>query len=354
MKKILIRTATFILVMFLSFGTGVFIAHFQLLKAKKSQTSLKSNDVSTPLPAKISASPEVENENLGVDLPPENPESENDNSSESDEVIFSFAVIGDTQSFKAGLPNSNFQKTVKSITFNNPDIKFAIALGDLVSSCDGGNDCEAKYNTWKSVVSPLVSKIYAVQGNHDRTNGNKSDNVWQKNFANLPGNGPAGFTRLAYSFDFENSHFVVLDSEKPEEGYINATQRDWLDKNLAVTAKDNIFIFYHEPAFQTSTAAKHGLDAHPKERDALWDIITKYHVKAVFSGHDHIYTRKNIRGVYQIVAGNIQSDNIDTPNPGAAEYSYNKSGYLIVAINGKKINLKFYSVDGNLINSFDF
>ena len=50
-------------------------------------------------------------------------------------------------------------------------------------------------------------------GNHDRVGENKADSIYQKVFA-MPTNGPSGYSELTYSFDFENSHFVVLSSDK--------------------------------------------------------------------------------------------------------------------------------------------
>jgi hypothetical protein len=276
------------------------------------------------------------------------------NSSAESQPSFSFAVLGDTQSFDAKNPNGSFQKAVRSIATDHKDISLAFSVGDLVSSCDGNNSCETKYNSWKSIMSPILSKTYEIQGNHDRTGKEKADAIWQKEFGSLPGNGPTGFSKLVYSFNFENSHFVVLDSEKPEEGIINSAQIDWLEKDLVSTKKENIFVFYHEPAFQTSIAAKHGLDAHSAERDALWNVITKYQVTAVFNGHDHIHTRKNIGGTYQIVVGNTDSDNVDHVDNSAAQYGYEGKGYMVVAVDEQKITLKLYAVDGNLVNSFDF
>jgi hypothetical protein len=271
--------------------------------------------------------------------------------SSSNDASFSFGVFGDTKAFNAGNPNGNLEKAVART--KDLDLKGIFVMGDLISSCDGGNSCVQKYNDWKSVMSPIISKTYEVMGNHDRTGGDKADAVWQKEFS-LPQNGPDGYKDFVYSFDIGNSHFAVLDSEKPHENIVDSVQRDWLDKDLAATDKQHKFVFYHEPAFQAAQDAEDGLDAHPAERDALWNIIKKYKVDAVFNGHAHIYARKNFGGIEQIVVGDTDSTNDDIVQPGLSDFGYKGKFYAIVTVTGSNVNLKLYTVDGKQVDSFDF
>jgi hypothetical protein len=100
--------------------------------------------------------------------------------------------------------------------------------------------------------------------------------------------------------------------------------------------------------------AEDGLDAHPTERDALWNIIKKDKVDAVFNGHAHIYARKKIDNVEQIVVGDTDSTNDDTVQAGLSDFGYKGKSYAIVTVNGKNINFKLFTVDGKQIDSFDF
>lgn len=263
---------------------------------------------------------------------------------------FSFAVVGDSKVFSAGNPNGNLEKAVKSIKSQNPNLVFA--MGDLISSCDGGSKCEGKYNDWKSVMDGLLSKTYEVVGNHDRTGGGGADAVWQKEFS-LPTNGPDGYSELAYSLDYGNSHFVVLNSEKPKEHIVNDVQRAWLEKDLEANKKENVFVFWHEPAYQASQNAKDGLDADPGERDALWNLLKKYNVKYVFNGHAHLFSEKKIGNIYQIVEGDTDSTDDDFPLAGFADYAYKGKAYSLVQVDGTKVTLNLYSVDGNLIKTLE-
>lgn len=260
-----------------------------------------------------------------------------------------FGIIGDTQRFEAGKNAGGFQKAAAQIKEQNIDLVFE--NGDLLSSCDGKSGCEEKLNSWKSVIGQLFSKTYVTMGNHDRTGDEKSDALFQK-FFSFPTNGPSGFSELAYSFDLKSSHFVVLDSAKPEEHVVNKTQRDWLEKDLSANKMKNTFVFYHEPAYPVSSKIDESLDVKSGDRDALWNIFIQYKITAVFSGHEHIASRRKIGGIYQFVFGNTDSFDHDLPKPGVAEYAYKGRAFGIVEINGVNITVKTYSVDGKILDTF--
>jgi|GEM_PF-847121 len=266
-----------------------------------------------------------------------------------EKTSFSFAIIGDTQRFDSANADGNLQKAVKSIEEKN--VGLVMTEGDLLGSCDGKSGCETKLGKWKNALGSLYLKTYEMMGNHDRTGADKADALWQK-FFTLPENGPEGCKELTYSFDHENSHFVVLNSEKPMEHAVDKVQRDWLEKDLQNSQKDNKFVFFHEPAYPVSSKIGESLDADTADRDALWKIIKDQKVTAVFNGHEHIASRKKAEGVYQFVFGNTDSFDHDLPKAGVAEYSYKGKHYGLVEITGKEIVVKIYSVDGNLLDSF--
>ncbi|HLM84239.1 MAG TPA: metallophosphoesterase [Candidatus Bathyarchaeia archaeon] len=278
----------------------------------------------------------------------------------SDENSFSFAVMGDTQNFKASNPNDYFQKVVGDIAKINPDL--VIATGDLTGTCESYTECLEKHNAWKKIDAPLLAKTYAAMGNHDNV-GNKGVKAWQDVF-NFPTNGPADLSEAAYSFDFKNSHFVFLASDAPGQHRINEEQRSWLDQDLASNEKENTFIVFHEPAFPVSSKIDESLDAQKSDRDALWSILDKHNVTAVFNGHEHIVSRRKIdssvspgakNSIYQFVVGNTDSFNHDLPEPGIAEYANQGQGrFGIVSVQGKEITVKIFSSDSQELNSFTF
>lgn len=280
---------------------------------------------------------------------------------------FTFAVLGDTQNFELPDSSGGFVKAVGQIEKMNPD--FVMTVGDLVDSCSSQADC-ANYKAWKNIAKPILPITYEVVGNHDRVVSNNdeaektsADKEWQ-NYFNSPTNGPTGFEEFTYSFDAGNSHFVVLDSEKPREHEIGQDQLIWLEKDLSANTKDNTFVFYHEPAFPMSYKFGQSLDYHQKERDALWSIIDKYNVTAIFNGHEHIYSRQQIdqdefptekNGIYQFIIGNTdayEKENVTTSDK--VDYYHKGHDFCFVDVSGKQIIVKLFSVDGDLVDSFTF
>ena len=279
---------------------------------------------------------------------------------------FSFAILGDTQMFNFPGNTGSFQKAVKSIEKLHPTL--VMTVGDLIQGCNTSDKC-MNYKMWKNIAKPLLPMTYEVVGNHDRIVGNSAahkaaaDKAW-RNFFNLPENGPAGFEKMTYSFDVGNSHFIVLDTEKPKEHEIGQEQLDWLEKDLSDDTKQNTFVFYHEPAFPMSYKVGQSLDTKPEQRDALWTILDRHNVTAVFNGHEHIYSRENIGSdifpaaksdIRQFIIGNTDATEKQFVNIGnQVTYYHQGHDFVMVDVNGGEITVRLFSVDGEPIDTFTF
>jgi hypothetical protein len=94
-----------------------------------------------------------------------------------------------------------------------------------------------------------------------------------------------------YSFDYDNLHFVVLNTniyESYKEDEVNE-QVQWLEQDLASTTKTWKIVMMHIGAYSTGD---HTNDASAKMiRDTLPQIFAKYKVDLVLQGHDHVYSR---------------------------------------------------------------
>jgi hypothetical protein len=277
----------------------------------------------------------------------------------ADDSTFSFAVIGDSRGSIGNSKHPALKAAANQIAKKTSGPVFP--LGDEVNSCYGDAKCIKDFKQWKKMMGKLISRTYPIVGNHDRTNG-KADTTWQNTFS-LPQNGPEGFKDLTYSFDYQDAHFVVLDSEKPSMHLIDSSQRDWLDQDLTNNTKKYTFVFYHEPAFAISREVSDSLDFMPSERDALWNILDKHNVTAVFNGHEHLYGRKKIDSgvypaaqntIYQFTVGNTDVKKADKPKAGLSAYSYTGKSFAIVKVDATNITVNLYTIAGNLINSFSF
>ncbi|MCZ2147715.1 MAG: metallophosphoesterase [Bryobacterales bacterium] len=97
------------------------------------------------------------------------------------------------------------------------------------------------------------------------------------------------FPRMAsYSFDYGNSHWTVLDSNKYAE-WTSPALRNWLEKDLASAQSAKWrFVIFHHPGFNSSKA-------HFKDQwmRLLAPIFEQGKVDIVFAGHVHNYQRSH-------------------------------------------------------------
>ena len=93
----------------------------------------------------------------------------------------------------------------------------------------------------------------------------------------------------------DNVRIFALDSN-----YMDKTQLDWLEKELAASGSDWKIAFFHHPIY--SSGGRHGSDE--ELRAQLEPLFLKYGVDAVFMGHEHFYERiKPQKGIYYFISG---------------------------------------------------
>ena len=95
-------------------------------------------------------------------------------------------------------------------------------------------------------------------------------------------NGPANVeAERAYSFEYGNALFVILDSNlKPE------TQTSWLDAQLSFSKARWKFVVYHHPAYASMPRRD-----NKTVREQWGPVFDRHHVDLALQGHDHAYLR---------------------------------------------------------------
>jgi 3',5'-cyclic AMP phosphodiesterase CpdA len=190
---------------------------------------------------------------------------------------FSFVVFGDNRD-----GDEIFMDLIEKVN-QEKDISFAVSTGDMVSY---GRAKE--YAKYLKMISELSTKLYPVPGNHDLVgNGYK---YYRKHF------GP-----FYYSFDYKNSHFVVLNNAFNKS--FDYKQFDWLRNDLEETDKENIFVFMHKPLFDPSEIYKGHVMSGRKTADELRRLFKRYQVDYVIAGHIHGYAKGKRNGVIYVVTG---------------------------------------------------
>ena len=207
---------------------------------------------------------------------------------------FRFAILGDrTGDAQPGV----YERIWSEIDAEHPD--FVINVGDTIQ---GGNDATAR-SEWRA-LRPLWDRyrhpIYFTPGNHDIWSP-ASRAIYERE------TGHPAF----YSFDYQNAHFIVLDnSQAPDLSLeLSADQMQFLARDLEQNrARDPKFVFFHKPfwlipvKFQSSHFAFH-------------QLITRFGVRYVISGHGHQYVRASLDGITYLEApssgGKLKGEGFD-------------------------------------------
>lgn len=188
-------------------------------------------------------------------------------------VPFSFLYMGDAQ-----VGFGDWGKFLSSMYERFPQAAFCVMAGDLSNRGGERDNWDALFHAAEPVWSriPVVPTI----GNHEYMRG-MIPQLYLDHF-DLPRNGPETVPpEHAYSLKYANALFVILDANRPP-----ATQREWLESQLAGSDATWKFAVYHQPAYSSTPKRD-----NPKIREQWSDLFERYHVDMVFQGHDHAYLR---------------------------------------------------------------
>jgi 3',5'-cyclic AMP phosphodiesterase CpdA len=100
-----------------------------------------------------------------------------------------------------------------------------------------------------------------------------------------------------YSFDVADLHLVMLDSN----AYDQPAQLEWLARDLAAARKNGarwIFAAVHDGAYSRGSHGGNKIAAQ-----SYAPLLARHGVAVLFSGHDHIYQRGEVRGLRYVVSG---------------------------------------------------
>lgn len=234
---------------------------------------------------------------------------------------FSFAVIGDTRPAEAfGKLPDVFFLAIKKINEIKPD--FGVHVGDCICLAMSDQNLSGLGSQWaafRNAMSGLSMPFHITPGNEDIWS-IESQNYYSGEF---PG-------RLYYSFDYKNSHFIILDTEVAGfKNDIAPEERAWLEDDLKSTRKENIFVFLHRPVMPVL----HPMSMNKNTRQYLKDLFVEYKIKAVFSGHEHLHHKEDYNGTAYYITG----------GGGAPLHNFVPGGtfhhFLVVTVKGRNVKV---------------
>jgi Icc protein len=191
---------------------------------------------------------------------------------------FKFSILGD----RTGDADPQiYERVWREMQQFSPD--FVINVGDTIQ---GGNDAaaEAEWHALHSIWDKYKRAQYFTPGNHD---------IWslasRKIFEKQTGH------RAFYGFNYQGAHFTVLDNSQTEN--LSEEQMAFLARDLAENKdRDPKFVFFHKPFWLLPVMFK-------SSDFPFHQLVKKYGVRYVISGHGHQYKRLEQDGIVYIEAG---------------------------------------------------
>lgn len=238
---------------------------------------------------------------------------------------FNFLAYGDTQIYDdlhSYVVNRIIEDTQEML-----NLEFVIKPGDHTEE----GSSEKSWSKFFESMYPLSSQIpyYPALGNHKRNN-----ELYYKAFY-LP-TGGGDYSKRWYSFDYGNSHFIILDSNILENTPLFQEQNKWLENDLE-NSKDKTFIFvvFHHPFWTTATeyGSMNENLAEGHYNTKYWlPLFKKYGVDVVINGHIHAYERHYKDDIMFITTGGggakLNTNHSAEPLPWHIKHELGKLHYI--------------------------
>lgn len=239
-----------------------------------------------------------------------------------------FVVGGDNRPTGRNAPLPRVTKQIFSeIGMIRPD--FVLWSGDVVYGYgDTPAELSREYDRFASAAALAHAPLFDSPGNHEihhRDGEPCGDRASEAEFRRR-------FGELYGSFDAGDAHFIALDTAQVcSEDRLDPAQRAWLEADLDAHASARaIFVFSHTEFFSSTTIDPDAAKGHPaiQDRDGLIALFRKYPVRAVFSGHEHVYWRETHDGIDYFIAGGAGAPLYASPDRGGFSH------YVIVRLAG--------------------
>ena len=170
---------------------------------------------------------------------------------------------------------------------------------------------------------------YPVIGNHEMDDLTNDFNVIRDtkvpSLPNIVNHGPTGSVNTTYSFDYENSHFVVVNpfwdgasNDHTSGGDIPTALNNWVNADLTANAANHEFVFIHTPPFPEHRHVGEDLDANPANRNAFITTLNSKGVESIFAGHTHYYEHDTaadyplLGNIHQVTNGSMRGADAPT------------------------------------------
>jgi hypothetical protein len=322
----------------------------------------------------------------------DNPDDDTAASREAHKVRYSFVFMGCNRIFKGDKSPENpstanlaqLERSFTEIAALKPRPSFVVFTGDLVLGLTPElNELRHQLESWIDVYQnsdlgrDRKIRLIAMPGNHESLFGEKgsqvsnpgAEAVWLSLMQPFiagnngpPAGGPDNLqtdqSQLTYSFDFRDSHFVLLNTDP--YGAVATVPLNWLHGDL-VTASANphlkhTFVLGHKQAFSPAdSSSEEALDSHPDIRDQFWNELNNAGVGYYLVAHAHLWhfgfpisPISRSQHTVQVIAGNGGSKEDPIWEKAGKPFYYGFT--LVQVLNDGEVLMKSYGRDFDRTN----
>lgn len=130
-------------------------------------------------------------------------------------LAWKFASLADSRGDNNGVNTTVLRAIVNRI--NAEGVAFVLFQGDAVTGSSNDDTLRSQMLNWLSIMNGLNCPFYYCPGNHEIASATSEDVL--RSLLNQPMNGPPGHLEMVYSFDYQNAHFVSLNSNHYGESH---------------------------------------------------------------------------------------------------------------------------------------
>jgi Purple acid Phosphatase, N-terminal domain/Calcineurin-like phosphoesterase len=205
---------------------------------------------------------------------------------------FSFLWWSDPRT-NGGIPGAlwgeNLPKRMSNLMKKDgSDFAFSMCTGDISTTA-------LNNKTWEIWRKDIVTNDFGsnwshviAPGNHERS-GNVTGEIFQRYY---PYDVTPSVGSFCYSFDYGNTHFVMMDPWDAASGWWGGNKSvfaDWLEQDLKINndSKFTIMAMHPNPVLG---------DEHSGNQSLIMDVAVEYGVDLVLSGHWHRYETYKMDG----------------------------------------------------------
>lgn len=219
---------------------------------------------------------------------------------------FKFIVCGD--------PQNNYEVFDKILEAAK-SVDFLIVAGDIT-----GSGTETEFQSFQNVMNKSGVKCYTVPGNHDVA------------ASPVSGNYTTYLGRPYRSFDYKNTHFVLIDNSSQELGFY-PQEREWVRADLKSASwkgfEHIIAVAHVPPGYPYSAHADPAQIPGINANHELVPVLSKGGVEELFCGHIHTYMEEPDDGVLVTITGGAGAPLMKL---GSGAFH----NYVLVEINGRR------------------